>query len=78
MSEQIANYPVQHFAQMAEEPRLIANSKATGGTLLGEIKHRLADCAAFDFALRLLLMADCRFLLIPLTSWKSAECGDDY
>lgn len=49
MIEQIANYPVQHFAQTAEEPRLIANSKATGGTLLGEIKHRLADCAAFDF-----------------------------
>lgn len=33
MIEQIANYPVQHFAQMAEEPRLIANSmSARGGT----------------------------------------------
>lgn len=49
MVEQTANCPEQHSFRTAEEPRLIANSKATGGTLLGEIKHRLADCVAFDF-----------------------------
>lgn len=31
------------------ETRLIANSKATGGTLLGELKRQLASCTAFDF-----------------------------
>lgn len=49
MVGQTANYPEQRSSQMTGEPRLIANSKATGGTLLGEIKHRLADCGAFDF-----------------------------
>lgn len=49
MVEQIAERTEQYPVQTIGRPRLIANSKTTGGTLLGEIKHRLSDCVAFDF-----------------------------
>ena len=74
MIEQIANYPVQHFAQMAEEPRLIANSKAAGGTLLGEIKHRLADCAAFDFCVAFVADGGLQVLVDSFNELQFSRC----
>ena len=32
-----------------DSPKLIANSKATGGTLLSVIEEQLATCSSFDF-----------------------------
>ena len=32
-----------------DSPKLIANSKAAGGTLLSVIKEQLSTCSSFDF-----------------------------
>ena len=37
------------LAHEDDSPKLIANSKATGGTLLSVIKEQLSTCSSFDF-----------------------------
>ena len=37
------------LARENDSPKLIANSKATGGTLLSVIKEQLSTCSSFDF-----------------------------
>lgn len=37
------------LAREDDSPKLIANSKATGGTLLSVIKEQLSTCSSFDF-----------------------------
>jgi HKD family nuclease len=37
------------LARENDSPKLIANSKATGGTLLSVIKDQLSTCGSFDF-----------------------------
>ena len=37
------------LARENDSPKLIANSKATGGTLLSVIKEQLSTCGSFDF-----------------------------
>ena len=55
----------------ASSPRLIANSKSTGGTLLGEIKRQLACCNSFDFCVAFVADGGLQVLVDSFSELKS-------
>ena len=48
-TQQLIEIEFDSFARENDSPMLIANSKATGGTLLSVIKEQLSTCSSFDF-----------------------------
>ena len=49
MATQQVDIEFDSLAHGDDSPKLIANSKATGGTLLSVIKEHLSTCSSFDF-----------------------------
>lgn len=58
-------------SEEASSPRLIANSKSTGGTLLGEIKRQLACCNSFDFCVAFVADGGLQVLVDSFSELKS-------
>lgn len=49
VAQQQIDIEFDSLAHENDSPKLIANSKATGGTLLSVIKEQLSTCSSFDF-----------------------------
>lgn len=70
MDERVDNVDTVR-SEEASSPRLIANSKSTGGTLLGEIKRQLACCNSFDFCVAFVADGGLQVLVDSFNELKS-------
>lgn len=61
------------LANEDDSPKLIANSKATGGTLLSVIKEQLSACRSFDFCVAFVADGGLQILVEAFQELK--RCG---